>query len=148
MKRILSGLTALLLVVVTSCEKEPVTEPVTEKIVGQWHCTPAEMDVDIYVEFCIDGSFNLYQKVGEGRHRHYTGTWNAMSDILSGIYADGSKWGSSYKVSFSEPDTMVLVSQNGSNETMTYTRETIPSDVKDGSIVVRSIFKSDILPVL
>ena len=76
--------------------------------------------------------------LGEGRYRHYTGSWSIEGDVLSGTYADGSAWGSSYKMSFSGKDSMVLTAQNSSEEAMTYSRESIPSEVKDGCIEVKS----------
>ena len=39
---------------------------------------------------------------------------------------------------------MTLTAQNGSDEVMNYTREAIPEDVKEGSIVVRSVMEEDI----
>ena len=61
------------------------------------------------------------------------GTWTLEKDILSGIYADGSEWGSSYKVEF-DNETMTLTAQNESAEALTYTKEAIPSEVKDSAI--------------
>ena len=43
-------------------------------------------------------------------------------------------------MSFSGKDSMTLTAQNGSEEVVTYSRESIPSEVKDGCIDVRSSF--------
>ena len=104
--------------------------------VGQKHQIYAE----IYVAFAAEGGFDLYQQIGEGRHRHYTGTWTLEGNILSGIYADETAWGSSYKVEFSDDNTMILTAQNGSEEIMTYVRESVPAEVKEGCIDVKSSF--------
>ena len=151
MKRLIYIFVALLLVVTPGCKKNGSEATTATKLVGQWHCIAEELnvteDVDVYVEFMADKSFNLYQKIGQGRHRHFTGTWSVNGDVLSGLYADGSEWGSSYTVEFSGMDAMKLTAKNGSKEVMTYTRETIPAEVLEGS-VVRSVVDTDMQPIL
>ena len=151
MKRLIYIFVALLLVVTPGCKKNGSEATTATKLVGQWHCIAEELnvteDVDVYVEFMADKSFNLYQKIGQGRHRHFTGTWSVNGDVLSGLYADGSEWGSSYAVEFSGMDAMKLTAKNGSKEVMTYTRETIPAEVLEGS-VVRSVVDTDMQPIL
>ena len=150
MKKILYFLAALALVAVTSCK--PDNKPEDEKpvdykalVIGEWHCAPAEFNADIYVAFNENGSFDLYQKIGDGRHRHYSGKWNAQDSILSGTYSDGSPWGSTYQMVFNDDDTLVLTAL--SDEAMTYTRKSIPSDVKENSIDVKSADEDDYCPV-
>lgn len=140
MKRILYMFAALALLMTTGCKKDE--KPVDYKglLPGEWHCAAVEFGADVYVSFEKDGDFDLYQMLGQGRYRHYTGSWSIEGDILSGTYSDGTAWGSSYKMSFSGKDSMVLTAQNGSEEAMTYSRESIPSEVKDGCIDVRSSF--------
>jgi hypothetical protein len=151
MKRLIYIFVALLLVVTPGCKKESPSATNAAKLVGQWHCIAEELnvaeDIDVYVEFMADKSFNLYQKVGQGRHRHYTGTWSVSGDVLSGVYADGSEWGSSYAMEFSGSTDMKLTAKNGSKEVMTYTRESIPAEVLEGS-VVRSVVDADMMPIL
>ena len=107
-------------------------------IVGGWHCTPEEFDADIYVDFIEDGSFDLYQRVGQGRSRHYAGTWTVERNILSGSYADGTPWGSSYSVAKLDDSSISLTAQNGSVEVMVYRKEAIPDNVKQESVDVGS----------
>ena len=151
MKRLIYIFVALLLVVTPGCKKNGSEATTATKLVGQWHCIAEELnvaeDIDVYVEFMADKSFNLYQKIGQGRHRHFTGTWSVSGDVLSGLYADGTEWGSSYAVEFSGMDAMKLTAKNGSKEVMTYTRETIPAEVLEGS-VVRSVVDADMMPIL
>ena len=109
---------------------------------GEWHCAPEEYDVDVYVAFTTEGTFDEYQRVGDGRYRHYAGTWEVNKDELSGVYADGVAWGSSYKVAFSG-DTMLLTSTNNSAETMTYTKEIIPEEVKESAITPFAVRAND-----
>lgn len=103
------------------------------KVVGEWHCAPEGYDVDVYVEFAATGEFDEYQRLGEGRYRHYEGTWSVAKDVLSGVYADGTEWGSSYTLSF-DGDTMTLTANNESAETIIYTKTAIPAEVKDEAI--------------
>ena len=117
------------------CNKNNDTPTVdhSAKIVGEWHCSVEEYAADVYVAFYTDGMFDEYQRIGEGRYRHYAGTWSLDKETLSGVYADGVEWGSSYKVSF-EGDTMTLTSTNESAEAITYSKEAIPAEVKDEAI--------------
>lgn len=151
MKKFIYIFVALLLVVTPGCKKNGSEATTATKLVGQWHCIAEELnvaeDIDVYVEFMADKSFNLYQKIGQGRHRHFTGTWSVSGDVLSGLYADGSEWGSSYAVEFSGMDVMKLTAKNGSKEVMTYTRETIPAEILEGS-VVRSVVDTAMQPIL
>ena len=140
MKRILYMLAALALLMATGCKKDE--KPVDYKglLPGEWHCAAVEFGADVYACFEADGDFDLYQMLGEGRYRHYTGNWSIKGDILSGTYSDGTEWGSSYKMSFSGNDLMTLAAQNGSEEVVIYSRESIPSEVKEGCIDVKSSF--------
>ena len=105
----------------------------TAKVVGEWHCAPEGMDVDVYVAFAAEGTFDEYQRIGEGRYRHYAGTWSVNKSELSGLYADGTEWGSSYALSF-DGDTMTLTAKNDSEEAIVYTKTVIPAEVKDEAI--------------
>ena len=130
---IMAVLCAALLFV--GCGKEKDTPKVNNatKIVGEWHCAPEGYDVDVYVAFDADGSFEEYQRLGEGRYRHYAGTWSVDKSVLSGVYADGTEWGSTYTLSF-EGETMTLTANNESAEAIVYTKTTIPAEVKDEAI--------------
>ena len=113
-------------------EKTPKVDNAA-KVVGEWHCAPEGMDVDVYVAFATEGTFDEYQRIGEGRYRHYAGTWSVNKSELSGVYADGTEWGSSYALSF-DGDTMTLTAKNDSEEAIVYTKTVIPAEVKDEAI--------------
>lgn len=118
----------------TSCEKEDYPA----LIEGEWHYATDECD--IYISFTSEGSFELFQRLGEGRYRLYNGSWRLKEETLSGEYNDGNPWGSSYKVSFEGSDKMTLTANNGSKEAITYTRKSIPEEVLNNSTCeVRSI---------
>lgn len=138
MKRLLFILTALMLITATGCKKDEKVIDCKATLPGEWHCTPAELDADIYAAFDENGRFDLYQKLGEGRYRHYTGTWECKGNTLSGNYSDGNAWGSSYTVEFTDQDHMTFTALNGSKEVMVYTRESVPSEVKEDCIEAKS----------
>lgn len=130
---ILAVMTAMLLA--TSCgekEKKPLD------ITGEWAlqsiATKAvqigSVKVDVYISFAQDGSFELYQKVGEGRYRRFDGNWSLLEDQLSGTYSDGKAWGSTYTVSM-DADRLIMLSSSATPEESVYTKATIPSDVKN-----------------
>lgn len=131
---------ALLSVIImgTGCKKEKIQS----NIAGEWHCTVEECD--IYLAFNPEGTFELYQKLGEGRYYQYNGTWSVDKDIVSGTYNDGTSWGSSYQVKFNGSDKMTFSATNGSGEVNTYTRTSIPEEVMNGYLVA---VKSDEIPV-
>ena len=104
-----------------------------DRIVGEWHCAPEGYDVDVYVAFDAAGSFEEYQRLGEGRYRRFEGSWSVEKDVLSGVYADGTKWGSAYTLSF-EGNTMTLTANNESAEAIVYTKCEIPAEVKSEAI--------------
>ena len=129
--------TAMLAVLAfVGCGKEKNTPKVDNaaKVAGEWHCAPEGMDVDVYVAFDTDGVFHLYQRVGEGRYRHYDGNWSVEKDVLRGVYSDGEEWGCTYKIAFDGDNTMVLTAMNDLAEALTYVREVIPATVRDESI--------------
>lgn len=143
---------AALLLSVLSC-KEPVDpqpgpEPgpnppvvektLEEKIAGEWHCVVSDMDADIYLSLASDNKFELYQKVGEGAYRLYRGTWSLdeKTAVLTGKYNDGEAWGSGYGVVLSEDENTLTLDPSADGEDQTFRKESIPSDVKDGCVVV------------
>jgi hypothetical protein len=125
---------------VTPVDPPAEEETLAEKIAGEWHCVVSGMDADIYLSLTSDNGFELYQKVGEGSHRLYRGTWtlDEKTRILDGRYNDGSSWGSSYETAVSEDgNSMTLVPKKAAQkEEHVYRRGTIPSEVKDGCVVI------------
>lgn len=85
--------------------------------------------VDVYLKFAGDGSFELYQMVGQGRFRYRSGSYSLSGSELSGKYSDGTAWSASYEVSL-DGDSLRL-SSIGSPlvETDSYVRCQIPQSV-------------------
>lgn len=152
MKKILSyAIAAIFAVSSWSCRKAEPDGPVTgpeEEIeevtdyaalaVGEWNYADPGYGADIRVSFEEEFTFNLYQKVGDGRYRHYSGTWSVEENIISGSYSDGSGWGSSYSLEFVDDDTMIMTALNESDDEMTYFREEIPASIKENVVEVKS----------
>ena len=130
MKKLLYIIAAALLMV--ACGKETPTE---KGICGQWHSTTLSTDGDIYLSLTEDNKFELYQQIGDGRHRLYKGSYNFENDILSGKYNDSENWAYSYQVVLAD-DTMTLTTLDESAQVSVFQRTSIPAEVRDGSIVV------------
>ncbi len=130
MKKLLYILAAALLM--AACGKET---PVEQGICGEWHSTSLSAEGEIYMSLTEDNKFELYQQIGEGRHRLYRGTYSFENDILTGKYNDGEQWAYSYQVVLSG-NTMTLTTLDESAQVSVFQREAIPSEVKDGSVAV------------
>lgn len=112
-------------------------ETLASKIMGDWHSTSLPVTGDIYFSLAEDNVFELYQKIGDGGYRLYRGTWsiNEEKALLSGKYNDGSDWAASYSVTL-DKDILTLTSDNDVKEKSTYKKESIPTEVKEGCVVV------------
>lgn len=108
-------------------------------ITGEWNLTRVEtkattigdQSVDVYVSFASDNTFEIYQMLGTGRYRKFSGTWTLTEKTLDGKYSDGTLWGSTYEVEIAE-DVMTLSSASG--EVSTYIKSSIPDSVKSNAI--------------
>lgn len=124
--------------IAASCGSKEEGPNVSENIVAEWHLTSVSgMSTvpQVYINFAQDLSFQLYQKVGDGRYRRYDGTYTVASTLLSGKYADGQAWGSNYTVSF-DGDVLVLTADNGSAEVCKYEKKALPETDKAEAILV------------
>ena len=118
-----------------SCSsKEEAVEPVPE-IVGDWKLTEMTLtkalhigseEIEIYMSFEEDSSFELWQYLGAGRYEYFTGSWRLDGEKLTGKYSDGSAWGNSYKISCAS-DKLVMEAVGKGSDIYTYTRTTIPA---------------------
>lgn len=118
-----------------SCKEE---QPKVLDITGQWELADivdtksvqiGSETVEIYIDFKADNTFELWQKLGEGRHRKHEGTWTLTESVLTGKYSDGKAWGASYEVSI-EDGTLVMSEQKAGMQTYIYHSCTIPSSLK------------------
>ena len=134
MKRFVEILMAALLVLaVSGCKKQQRSEQASLK--GCWELSSFETKsidyygetVSVYLEFSAS-SFELYQKIGEGHYRKFTGNYTFAEGKLSGKYSDGTLLGSVYEVTVDEK-SLSLASEGG-KEVDVYTKiSQIPSSV-------------------
>lgn len=132
--RVLILVAALLSAVVSfsSCKKEEKTLDVK----GEWELTEVKMatksslvgaeTVTVYLNLAEDGSFAMYQMVGDGRFVTFSGSWKLAGSTLSGTYADGTSWASAYEVSV-EKSTLTMTTEDGL-DVFVYKACTIPYD--------------------
>lgn len=124
---------AALLLLATGCQKDSAR--LAEQIVGEWHYSATEQGVaeDIYIGFSADGTFEMYQKVGDGVHWYVTGEYTFDNGILSGVYSDRYPWKYDYKVAL-KGNTLVMTAVQQETYSVTYTKESIPAAVRDKSL--------------
>lgn len=131
---------SLVCLLFTGCKKEQ-TEEESLNIVGSWHLTELSQietrsvtigkeAIDIYIHFIADNSFHLYQKLGAGKFRHFSGTWVLADSKLSGMYDDKTMWGTEYDVMLNEDSTELRLTSGG--EEFVYIKEEIPHSVLSG----------------
>lgn len=100
-------------------------------ITGEWELidfetksiTIGDQTIEVFFAFKEDQTFELRQKLGEGRFREYSGNWKLEGTQLSGNYSDGKSWGSSYQVSL-ENDMLQMTPELNSTDTNSYPTET------------------------
>lgn len=132
MKRILYILSVLM--ILASCGKDKGGDntglDLEQKLYGDWHSTSLPIDGEIYISFSEDKTFELYQKIGEGVHRLYRGTWALEESLLTGKYNDGEDWAASYNVTVAD-EVLTMISNNDAAEKSVYEKTEIPATVKE-----------------
>lgn len=132
MKRILYILSALM--ILASCGKDKGGDntglDLEQKLYGDWHSTSLPIDGEIYISFSEDKTFELYQKIGEGVHRLYRGTWALEESLLTGKYNDGEDWAAAYNVTVAD-EVLTMTSNNDAAEKSVYEKAEIPATVKE-----------------
>ena len=53
---------------IAGCKKDG-GKSLDQTILGEWHSTSISVNGDIYLSFSEDKTYELYQKIGEGRYR-------------------------------------------------------------------------------
>ncbi len=131
MKRTIYILTAIAAFLLTaSCQK--ASDRLLDSLTGDWHYTGEESGVkeDIWVSFAENGTFEMYQKIGEGPYWHTDGEYavDAETGILSGVYSDRYPWKYSYKIKV-DSKSLVMTAVELETYSVTYAREAVPSEV-------------------
>ena len=103
-------------------------------LVGEW-CYE-EGEVEVYMAFSKNYTFDLYQKMGEEYIRYYyTGTYEFDGEVLTGMYTGYIPFAHEYKVSRSG-NKLTLTSLSDPDYVVTYTKKSIPEEVKTHFIPV------------
>ena len=132
---------SMLCMLFVGCDQEKMKDEGLN-ILGSWHLTelnPVETrsvfvgheSVDVYIDFASDNTFKLYQLVGAGKYRYFSGTWLLEGNTLSGVYDGNTAWGSSYQVALSSDNNMMTLTSVG--EEYIYTKESIPAAVSSNT---------------
>lgn len=111
-----------------SCVKSE--DSIIKEIAGDWYYETVEADtpVQVYVSFAEDMTFELYQKVGDGAFRKYTGTYTFDGTLLDGVYSDKAPWKEAKSVTIDGDSLTVVGVKTG--ETITYVRKLVPATVR------------------
>lgn len=137
MKNIFYTVLSALAVVFLSAGCQKIDSPIVKDLVGEWHYSATECGVeeDIYLSFHENGQFEIYQKVGEGAYWYSTGecSMDKESMVLTGVYSDRYRWKYSYKVSVGG-SILTMTAQEDPSYSVTYKRESIPSEVLQMSL--------------
>lgn len=165
MKRIINILFAAVLLIgfATSCEVSKTgNQNVAVQIVAEWQLTEmstyVSLPAQVYVEFKEDGTFDIYQKVGDvARYSKLSGVYALTESIMTGEYNDGEELGSAYRISFEAEGevlvmTAVTLDEAGAVvdyiETLKYTKASLPQEEKDDANVITKSTDSELFYIL
>lgn len=104
-----------------------------KELVGDWNCCVEESgkSLDIWISFSENGTFEMYQKFGEGVYWHSKGTFQVNGKgLLTGVYSDRTPWKYEYHYAVSG-GTLTMIASTDESYSNTYTRKTTPQSVKD-----------------
>jgi hypothetical protein len=147
MKKIIYMFLAAAMFVLAGCKEK---DEVQHNIVGEWYYSDQEsgQDIEIFVAFNIDRTFDLYQKIGEGYPRHLTGTYEVDRTLVSGMYSDRTPWASDYNVSFVDGN-MIMTSTTVEGYSVRYLKKRIPDEIRDLAVdMTKSGNSEEALPFL
>lgn len=147
MKKIIYMFLAAAMFVLAGCKEK---DEVQHNIVGEWYFSDQEsgQDIEIFVAFNIDRTFDLYQKIGEGYPRHLTGTYEVDRTLVSGMYSDRTPWASDYNVSFVDGN-MIMTSTTVEGYSVRYLKKRIPDEIRDLAVdMTKSGISEEALPFL
>lgn len=133
----------------TGCEKQETV--LLERLSGDWHYEAEENGVteDIWLSFTAAGTFEMYQKIGEGPYWYSNGEFTLDPDsmTLSGIYSDRYPWRYTYRISIGG-STLDMTAVEAEDYKVTYSRESIPAQVRDMSLPLTKAGQPDVIPFL
>lgn len=129
MKRIINILLIGAALILSACG-ESGKESKALDITGTWELTDIEITkaaqlgsekIEVTIIFNSDKTFSLSQTLGSGRPKEFSGTWQLTGTTLTGKYANGKAWGSTYEVAVN--GTEMTMTPEGASEIYTYTKK-------------------------
>ncbi|MEG0498359.1 MAG: lipocalin family protein [Alistipes sp.] len=126
-------LMAALVTLLTGCGKNDEPSPIAP-IAGQWQLTAwaanSEFPKGVYLEIQPDYTFNLYQDLAGQGYQKLTGTftYDLTTQLITGVYTDGTAWLGSYTISEITATTMKW-KLGSTTEVSTYTRTVISETI-------------------
>ena len=127
----ITAIIAAILSFSTGCSKD---EPIAPLIIGQWQGTSTGFDdVNFYVEFKKNGTFEKYLQTNGAPYSFFEGTYSIdeEKDIISGEYSNSEPWGADYAISISGKSMTWSVKIEGHKITHVFSKAKIPSEVKE-----------------
>lgn len=143
------ALFAIVALAMVGCKKNPDNQGNSggaTAIDGQWHLVEwggEAPEFEVYLDF-NKGELKIYQQVWSLDYELFEGTYKVSGEILTGTYADGSKWKSGYKFSVNG-DKLTMYSQEDISITSIYEKCEIPESVIVETTATRS---SEVVPFL
>ena len=110
---VMTAVAAVLTLAAVSCGKSH-SDKDEASIEGCWELSNVStkstmvgtVSVDVYIEF-HEGSFTLYQRIGEGRYTRFDGSYKlGKKNELTGSYTGGKAWGP-YTAEISESELIL-----------------------------------------
>ena len=129
MKRIINILLIGAALILSSCG-EGSKESKALDITGTWELTDIEITkaaqlgsekIEVTIIFNSDKTFSLSQTLGSGIPKEFSGTWQLTGTTLTGKYANGKAWGSTYEVAVN--GTEMFMTEKATAEIYTYTKK-------------------------
>lgn len=130
---------AMTLLAIASCSKDKPEKGGTDNLVGDWQLVDMDLGtksavigdqtVTVYLRLKADGTFALWQQLGQGRYQEFSGSWSCRKGILRGNYSDGNAWASEYGISI-EGDFLTMRAMPDGTDVYSYSRCTIPDSVQ------------------
>lgn len=144
MKKFLFAVVALMSIVLsTSCGKRN-ENPLIKGMVGEWHLAQSPVltsntkdNVDVYIEFKADNTFELYQRDvnATSRYKKFSGTYLITDEIVTGKYSDGKSWGATegYRTILSAAGSLTMTNVLFPEDVSVYEPKAIPASVKEAT---------------
>lgn len=115
--------------------KEVVTDTDLSEIEGTWRlskwCGTTDFGFEVYLDIDKDGAIDLWQRMENRTWDYYRSNATLSNGVLSGVYSDGNLWGSSYRFTLNDSNTMTWVDTQDNDDISVYVRAELPDDINN-----------------